>query len=60
MTGLHLADKSALEQRRHSTAARDLLALLLVEGALASCHVTASKCSIRHETARTMRRCART
>jgi predicted nucleic acid-binding protein len=41
VTGLHLADKSALEQRRHSTAARDLLALLLVEGALASCHVTA-------------------
>lgn len=41
MTGLYLVDKSALEQRRHSPAARDLLALLLAEGALASCHVVA-------------------
>ena len=41
MTELHLADKSALEQRRHSPAARDLLTLLLAEGALASCHVGA-------------------
>ncbi|MDH4278100.1 MAG: PIN domain nuclease [Acidimicrobiia bacterium] len=41
MTGLYLADKSALEQRRHSQAARDLLALLLSEGALASNHVIA-------------------
>lgn len=41
MTRLYLADKSALEQRRHSPEARDLLALLLSEGALASCHVVA-------------------
>lgn len=41
MTALYLADKSALEQRRHSPEARDLLALLLGEGALASCHVGA-------------------
>ena len=41
MTGLYLADKSALEQRRHSQAARDLLALLLSEGPLASNHVIA-------------------
>lgn len=40
-TRLYLADKSALEQRRHSEAARNLLALLLSEGALASSHVTA-------------------
>jgi predicted nucleic acid-binding protein len=36
-----LVDKSALEQRRHRTGARDLLALLLAEGALATCHVIA-------------------
>lgn len=41
MSRLYLADKSALEQRRHSEAARELLALLLAEGALASCHVIA-------------------
>lgn len=41
MTRLYLADKSALEQRRHSTDARDLLALLLAENALATCHVVA-------------------
>lgn len=41
MTRLYLADKSALEQRRHSQAARDLLALLLSEGALASTHLVA-------------------
>ncbi len=38
---LYLADKSALEQRRHSEDARNLLALLLGEGALATCHVIA-------------------
>lgn len=38
---VYLADKSALEQRRHSKQARDLLTLLLGEGALASCHVIA-------------------
>jgi predicted nucleic acid-binding protein len=36
-----LVDKSALEQRRHRTEARDLLALLLAEGVLATCHVIA-------------------
>lgn len=41
MTRLYLADKSALEQRRHSQAARELLALLLSNGSLASCHVVA-------------------
>jgi len=41
VTAIYLADKSALEQRRHSTDARDLLALLLAEGALASCHISA-------------------
>ncbi len=41
MTRLYLADKSALEQRRHSETARDLLGLLLSEGSLASCHVVA-------------------
>lgn len=41
MSRLYLADKSALEQRRHSGVARELLALLLTEGALASCHVVA-------------------
>lgn len=41
MTRRYLVDKSALEQRRHSPAARELLALLLAEGALATCHVTA-------------------
>jgi hypothetical protein len=41
MTRLYLADKSALEQRRHSNDARDLLALLLAENALASCHIIA-------------------
>ncbi len=41
MTRLYLADKSALEQRRHSNDARDLLALLLAENALASCHLIA-------------------
>ena len=41
MTPLYLADKSALEQRRHSADARELLALLLREGSLASCHIVA-------------------
>jgi predicted nucleic acid-binding protein len=41
LTPLHLADKSALEQRRHSGAARHLLEALLLEDLLASCHVTA-------------------
>lgn len=41
MTRLYLADKSALEQRRHSRSAREVLALLLSEGALASSHVVA-------------------
>lgn len=41
MSRLYLADKSALEQRRHSDVARELLALLLTEGALASCHAVA-------------------
>lgn len=41
MTRVYLADKSALEQRRHSRVARDVLALLLAEGALASTHVVA-------------------
>jgi hypothetical protein len=36
-----LADKSALEQRRHSSPARDLLERLLADGALASCHIVA-------------------
>jgi predicted nucleic acid-binding protein len=38
---VYLADKSALEQRRHHEDARKLLALLLGEGALATCHVIA-------------------
>lgn len=37
----YLVDKSALEQRRHSDDARNLLALLLGEGALATCHIIA-------------------
>jgi predicted nucleic acid-binding protein len=41
MTRTFLADKSALEQRRHSREARDELTLLLHEGALASCHIVA-------------------
>jgi hypothetical protein len=41
MTRLYLADRSALEQRRHSQIAHDRLALLLSEGALASSHVVA-------------------
>jgi len=41
VTRLYLADKSALEQRGHSEAARVLLTLLLAEGSLASCHVVA-------------------
>ncbi|MEI2816832.1 MAG: PIN domain-containing protein [Microthrixaceae bacterium] len=41
MTPLHLADKSALEQRRHSAEARLVLETLLVENLLASCHVVA-------------------
>lgn len=41
MTPLHLADKSALEQRRHNEEARRLLETLLLENLLASCHVTA-------------------
>lgn len=41
MTPLHLADKSALEQRRHSAEARLVLETLLVENLLASCHVIA-------------------
>jgi predicted nucleic acid-binding protein len=38
---IHLADKSALEQRRRSADARELLRQLLFEGGLASCHVVA-------------------
>jgi len=41
LTPLHLADKSALEQRRHSEEARLVLETLLVENLLASCHVIA-------------------
>ena len=41
MTPLHLADKSALEQRRHSDDARRLLETLLFENLLASCHIIA-------------------
>lgn len=41
MSSLYLVDKSAFEQRRHSEAARDLLKLLLGNGAVASCHVIA-------------------
>jgi hypothetical protein len=41
LTPLHLADKSALEQRRHSAEARLVLETLLVENLLASCHVVA-------------------
>lgn len=41
MIDLYLADKSALEQRRHSEKARGLLEVLTVEGALATCHVIA-------------------
>ena len=41
MTPLHLAGKSALEQRRHSAEARLVLETLLVENLLASCHVIA-------------------
>jgi predicted nucleic acid-binding protein len=41
VTRRYLADKSALEQRRHSPVARELLELLLGDGALASCHVVA-------------------
>ena len=37
----YLADKSALAQRRHNENARNLLALLIGEGALATCHVIA-------------------
>jgi predicted nucleic acid-binding protein len=36
-----LADKSALEQRRNSNEARNLLERLLYEGVLASCHLVA-------------------
>jgi predicted nucleic acid-binding protein len=41
MTPIYLADKSALEQRRHSEAARRLLTVLLSERAVASCHIVA-------------------
>lgn len=41
MTPLHLADKSALEQRRHSDDARRFLETLLLENLLAACHVIA-------------------
>jgi len=41
MTTIYLADKSALEQRRHSQHARAKLTVLLGENALASCHVIA-------------------
>ena len=37
----YLVDKSALEQRRHSSAARDLLQFLSREGALGTCHIIA-------------------
>jgi hypothetical protein len=37
----YLVDKSALEQRRHNEDARNLLELLIGEGALATCHVIA-------------------
>jgi predicted nucleic acid-binding protein len=40
LTALHLADKSALEQRRRSAAARRVLEVLLHEDLLAACHVT--------------------
>lgn len=36
-----LANKSALEQRRHSDDARGLITLLLADGLLASCHIVA-------------------
>jgi hypothetical protein len=38
---VYLVDKSALEQRRCNEDARNLLALLLGDGALATCHVIA-------------------
>jgi predicted nucleic acid-binding protein len=38
---IYLADKSALEQRRHNDDARNLLSLLAGEGVLATCHVIA-------------------
>ena len=38
---VYLVDKSALEQRRHHEDARNLLELLLGQGALATCHVIA-------------------
>lgn len=41
MTTLFLVDKSALEQRHHSAEATELLAVLLAEGSLATCHVVA-------------------
>ena len=37
----YLADKSALEQRRHNENPRRLLALLIGEGVLATCHLIA-------------------
>lgn len=40
-TRLQLADKSALEQRRHSDQARKVLELLLADGALATCQIAA-------------------
>jgi hypothetical protein len=39
LTRLHLADTSALEQRRHSDIARRTLGTLLAENLLATCHV---------------------
>jgi hypothetical protein len=38
---VYLADLSAFDQRRHNEDARNLLALLSGEGALATCHVIA-------------------
>ena len=57
---LYLADKSALEQRRHSEDARNLLALLLGDGALATCHVLHSKSSTRRAISLTTRPFERT
>lgn len=37
----YLADKSALEQQRHSAGARAIIATLLAENALASTHISA-------------------
>lgn len=41
LTRIYLADRSALEQRRHSQEARSILEAFLAENLLASCHVVA-------------------